>query len=195
MQRGHELIAEALNQSLGSVSLDTLKRKLAGDRAADCVVLKNGPDCLHSDYATRAGLQYELDAIRFVDFGGNACPPLRSTGFQPDPRLSTDQRDAVQTLLASTDRVCALRGVAGAGKTFVLKEIQRGLESIGRTVFACAPTTSAAGILRADGFTNATTLADLLKNGESVHGERLRRATLIVDEAGIASTRQGSETG
>jgi conjugative relaxase-like TrwC/TraI family protein len=193
VQRGHEIIAEALNQSLGTVSLDTLKQKLAKGHASDCVALKNGPTCLHSDYATRTGLWLELDAIRFVDFGRNRCQPRYFTGFQPDQRLSADQRNAVQTLLASTDQVCALRGVAGAGKTFALKEIQRGLESVGRTVFACAPTTSAAGVLRADGFTNATTLADLLKNGESVHGERLHRATLIVDEAGIASNREGAE--
>ncbi len=193
VQRGHQIIAEALNQSLGSVSLDTLKQKLVKGHASDCVALKNGPTCLHSDYATRTGLWLELDAIRCVDFGRDLYPPLGSRRFELDPRLSAEQRKVVLALLASTDRVCALRGVAGAGKTFALKEIQRSVEAAGRTVFACAPTTSAAGVLRADGFTNATTLADLLKNGESVHGERLRRATLIVDEAGIASNRQGAE--
>ncbi len=193
VQRGHEIIAEALNQSLGSVSLDALKQKLIKGHASDCVALTNGPTCLHSDYATRTGLWLELDAIRCVDFGRDIYPPLGSRRFEPDQRLSPEQRKVVQALLASTDRVCALRGVAGAGKTFALKEIQRSVETADRTVFACAPTTSAAGVLRADGFTNATTLADLLKNGESVHGERLRRATLIVDEAGIASNRQGAE--
>lgn len=62
-----------------------------------------------------------------------------------------------------------------------------------REVFACAPTTSAATVLRAEGFSNATTLADFLQNGEAKHGPRLLGATVIVDEAGIASTRQGAE--
>jgi conjugative relaxase-like TrwC/TraI family protein len=193
VQRGHEIIAEALNQSLGTVSLDALKEKLTAGHASDCVALKEGPDCLRSDYATRAGLQQELDAIGFVNAGRNSCTSQCSTKFQTDQRLSSDQRDAVQTLLESTDRVCALRGIAGTGKTFALQEVQRGIVASGGTVIACAPTTSAAGVLRADGFANATTLADLLKNAESMHGQKLHGATLIVDEAGIASARQGSE--
>ena len=193
VQRGHEIIAEALNQSLGTVSLDALKEKLTAGQASDCVALKEGPDCLRSDYATRAGLQQELDAIGFVNAGRNACTSQCSKKFQTDQRLSSDQRDAVQTLLESTDRVCALRGIAGTGKTFALQEVQRGIVASGGTVIACAPTTSAASVLRADGFANATTLADLLKNAESVHGGRLHGATFLVDESGIASARQGSE--
>ena len=194
VQRGHEVIAEALNQSLGSVSLDTLKKKLAECRASDCVALKIGPDCLHADYATRAGLQQERDAIEFVNSGRNLCVPLGISRFEPNERLSADQRNAVETLLESTDRVCALRGIAGAGKTFTLQEVQRGLHAAGRTVLACAPTTSAVGVLRSEGFANATTLADLLQNAETRYRDELHRGpTLIVDEAGIASTRQGAD--
>src|ERR1019366_6461985 len=138
-------------------------------------------------------LQQELDAIEFVNSGRNLCVPLGISRFDPDERLSADQRNVVETLLESTDRVCALRGIAGAGKTFTLQEVQRGLHAAGRTVLACAPTTSAVGVLRSEGFANATTLADLLQNAESTHGARLGYATLIVDEAGLASTRQGAE--
>jgi len=190
---GHEVIAEALNQSLGSVSLDVLKKSLTEGRATDCVALKTGANCLHTDYATRAGLQQELDAIEFVNSGRNTCVPLGISRFEPDERLSADQRNAVETLLESTDRVCALRGVAGAGKTFTLQEVQRGLPAAGRTVLACAPTTSAVAVLRAEGFANATTLAELLQNAGAAPGARLGYTTLIVDEAGIASTRQGAE--
>ena len=83
--------------------------------------------------------------------------------------------------------------MAGAGKTFALQEVRRGLAIAGHEVIAGAPTTSAAEVLRREGFSNATTLADLLTNAETAHGARLRGATLIVDEAGIASTRQGAE--
>lgn len=193
VRQGHEIIAEALNQRLGSASVDELKATLAAGEASDCVALKDGPDCLRNDYATREGLRQELDAVGAVNAGRAACVPLGWTAFAPDPRLSADQRQAVQTLLASTDRICALRGVAGTGKTFALQEFRRGLVASGRTVVACAPTTSAAEVLRADGFTGATTLADLLTNAEPLPGRGLRYATLIVDEAGIAGTRQGAE--
>ena len=193
VQRGHEVIAEALNQNLGGLSLEKVKHALAEGTATDCVSLKPGEHSLHAAYATREGLAQELSAIAVVNGGHHACGLLGRRDFQPNERLSADQRRAVQSLLKSTDRVCALRGVAGAGKTFTLQEVQRGLVTAQREVFACAPTTSAATVLRGEGFSNATTLADFLQNGEAKHGPRLLGATIIVDEAGIASTRQGAE--
>lgn len=193
VQHGHEVIAEALNQNLGGLSLDGVKQALVQGTSTDCVPLRPGDHGLHAAYATREGLVQELSAIAVVNGGHHACGSLGRRDFQPSERLSTDQRRAVQLLLESTDRVCALRGVAGAGKTFTLQEVQRGLVAANREVFACAPTTSAATVLRGEGFSNATTLADFLQNGEAKHGPRLLGATVIVDEAGIASTRQGAE--
>jgi conjugative relaxase-like TrwC/TraI family protein len=193
VQRGHEVIAEALNQNLGGLSLEKVKHALTEGEATDCVPLKLGESDLHATYATREGLTQELSAIAVVNSGRHACAPLGRGDFEPNERLSADQRRAVQSLLASTDRVCALRGVAGAGKTFTLQEVQRGLVAANREVFACAPTTSAAAVLRSEGFSRATTLADFLQNGEAKNGPRLLGAAVIVDEAGIASTRQGAE--
>jgi len=193
VQRGHEVLAEALNQNLGGLSLEKVKQALAEGKATDCVSLKPSELGLHAAYATQEGLTQELSAIAVVNGGRHVCAPLGSRDFQSSERLSDDQRHAVKSLLESTDRVCALRGVAGAGKTVTLQEVQRGLVAANREVFACAPTTSAAAVLRCEGFSNATTLADFLQNGEAQHGPRLLGATVIVDEAGIASTRQGAE--
>ncbi len=193
VQRGHEVLAEALNQSLGGLTLENLTRSLSEEKATDCVALRPGEHGLHAAYATREGLRQELSAIAVVNDGRHACAPLGWRTFQTDDRLSPDQRAAVKSLLESTDRVSALRGVAGAGKTFTLQEVQRGLVAANREVIACAPTTSAATVLRGEGFSKATTLTDFLQNGEARHGPRLLGATVIVDEAGIASTRQGAE--
>ncbi len=192
VQQGHEVLAEALNIDLGRLSLDALKQTLVEGQTIDCVPLKSDQSGLHASYATREGLQQELSAIETVNDGRNACSPLGRRDFRPNERLSEDQRNAVQSLLASTDRVCALRGVAGAGKTFTLQEVGRGLLEAGRELFACAPTTSAAAVLRQDGLTNATTLTDFLQNADATHGPRLMGAVFIVDEAGIASARQGA---
>lgn len=192
VQPGHQVLAEALNQALGHLSLDALKQTLVAGQATDCVPLKHGENGLHAHYGTREGLQHELSAISLVNEGRNGCARLGRREFQPSARLSDDQRKAVQALLGSTDRVCALRGVAGAGKTFTLQEVSRGLAEAGREVLACAPTTSAAAVLRQDGLANATTVADFLQNAEAKHGPRLFGAVFIVDEAGIASARQGA---
>ena len=85
----------------------------------------------------------------------------------------------------------SFRGVAGAGKTTTLREVQRGLKEAGHTVFAITPTASAAQVLRNEGFAEATTVEDFLRNGEKRGG--LRKAVVICDEAGLKSNRQGAQ--
>jgi len=193
VQHGHEILAEALNQGLGTVSLDRLKEALADGKATDCVPLKRQADGLLAPYGTREGLRQELESIRMVNAGLDRGMPLWSLQFEPDPRLSPDQSHVVRSLLVSTDTVCALRGVAGTGKTTTLQDLQRGLREMNRDVIACAPTTSAAQELRVQGFANATTLEDFLQKSKTAkYGELGRGTTLIVDESGIAGTRQGA---
>ncbi len=194
VQRGHEILAEALNQSLGSVSLDRIKEVLAEGRMTDCVALTAAGDSLHAPYATREGLRQELDCIRFVNAGRNAGDALGSAAFAPAARLSVEQCGVVKSLLASRDTVCALRGVAGTGKTTTLQELHRGLAEANRPTMACAPTTAAAQELQAAGFAQATTLEAFLQSARTAkYGDFGRGTTLIVDEAGIAGTRQGAE--
>jgi len=79
-----------------------------------------------------------------------------------------------------------LRGAAGTGKTATLQELRRGLIEAGRDVLAVAPTVSAVEELQKVGFVNAVTLERLLLDG----GPHLNRKTIIVDEAGMVSSRQ-----
>jgi ATP-dependent exoDNAse (exonuclease V) alpha subunit len=117
------------------------------------------------------------------------CPALNST-FVPAAHLSQEQKEAVSSILGTRDRVFSFRGVAGAGKTTTLREVQRGLSQAGHTVFAITPTASAARVLRNEGFSQATTVEDFLHNGEKRGG--LREAVVICDEAGLKSNRQGA---
>ncbi len=118
------------------------------------------------------------------------CPALNPP-FVPAGHLSEEQREAVASILGTQDRVFSFRGVAGAGKTTTLREVRRGLKEAGHSVIAIAPTSSAVRILRDEGFAEATTVEDFLRNGEK-RGE-LRRTVVICDEAGLKSNRQGAE--
>ncbi|MCC6414807.1 MAG: AAA family ATPase [Opitutaceae bacterium] len=104
--------------------------------------------------------------------------------------LSAEQRRAVGELLASCNHVVCLRGAAGVGKTTTLKALHRSLVVGGQRVHICAPTTSAVETLRHDAMT-ADTVAGFL--ARSAGREDLRGAVLVVDEAGLASNRQGAE--
>ena len=60
----------------------------------------------------------------------------------------TEQRQAVEAMLKTTDQVFALRGVAGAGKTTALKEFHAGVRAAGRMHILLAPTTKAVEALK-----------------------------------------------
>jgi primosomal protein N' len=60
----------------------------------------------------------------------------------------TEQRQAVEAMLKTTDQVFALRGVAGAGKTTALKEFHAGVRAAGKMHILLAPTTKAVEALK-----------------------------------------------
>ncbi len=183
---GHEILAEAINQALGSVDLDVLKETVRGG-GAELVPLTAEPS-LFGEYATRRGLELERWAVAFVDATKGQCSPLNPS-FEPSERLSAEQRDAVRSILSTTDQVFSLRGVAGAGKTTTLREVQNGLGA--RKVHYVAPTAAAAKVLQGEGFGNATTVEDFLQNVS--RRESLIGAVVVCDEAGLKSNRQGAE--
>ncbi len=188
--REHEILAEALNQSLGSLDLEELKQAASNDEAGLVRLASPAENPLLSECCTRQGLELEQWAVKYVDATKGSCPALNSR-FVPAGHLSEEQKQAVASILGTRDRVYSFRGVAGAGKTTALREVQRGLNEAGHTVFAITPTASAAQVLRNEGFTQATTVEDFLRNGENRVG--LRRAVVICDEAGLKSNRQGAE--
>jgi ATP-dependent exoDNAse (exonuclease V) alpha subunit len=71
----------------------------------------------------------------------------------------------------------------------MLKEAVAGIESAGHKVFAFAPSAEASrGVLRSEGFTNATTVAALLHSRQMQ--DEVRNGVLLVDEAGLLSSPQ-----
>ena len=188
----HELIAEVLNQNLGGVVVDHVLQALTAQEAGICTLRPNKTPEL-AVIGTTAGVRAEFEMIEFLNAGLGTRPPLGKEDFRPPDFLSESQRTCVSGILSSRDTVAALRGVAGAGKTTVLSVIEAGLKENSAASFYCAPTASAAGVLKSEGFDNATTLADFLLQAERKHGDLLRGATVIVDEAGLISNRQGAE--
>jgi excisionase family DNA binding protein len=84
-----------------------------------------------------------------------------------------------------------MQGDAGTGKTRVLGPIVRGIELAGGSVFACAPSAKATEELRQRVASNAQTLQQLLVN-ETLQ-EQCRGKVIVVDEAGLISSRQMSD--
>jgi ATP-dependent exoDNAse (exonuclease V) alpha subunit len=186
----HEILAEALNQGLGSVELGTLLQAVEKGEGQLIHVSPRKDNPLLSECCTRRGLELELLSIGFVNENRFCCSPL-NRGFEPGAHLSGEQGAAVKAILSTSDRVFGFRGVAGAGKTRTLKEVHRGLTEARHRTFYIAPTADAAKVLQSEGFDNATTVEDFLQNVS--RRENLKGAVVICDESGLQSTRQGAE--
>jgi len=178
------LVTVALWHGMGHVGVEQVGRQLYRD---DILVqeMDGRRWC-----TTKEVLREELENIQFVQKGYGQCRPLnaRAHTFQNN-QLGQDQKDAVRHVIASPDRVIAIRGPAGAGKTTMMQEAVPAIEAGGHKVFTFAPSAeSSRGTLREEGFENAQTVAHLLKN-ESLHPQ-LRGQVLWIDEAGLLSARQ-----
>ncbi len=183
----HDVLAEALNHSLGHLDLRKLKALV---RAGECGLVRLAAEGgLLGECATWGGLSLEQWSVSYVNAQKGRCVGL-NPDFIPGGSLSSEQRSAVRKILSMKDRVFSFRGVAGAGKTTTLREVRRGLMDVGHTVLAITPTTSAARILQEEGFSEATTVEDFLRNGEK--RGRLQGGVVICDEAGLKSNRQGA---
>ena len=179
--REHEVLAEALNQSLGTLDLEKLKQ-IASNGEAGLIRLTDAPgNRLLSECCTCQGLELERWAVIHVNATKNSCPALNAS-FVPAAHLSQEQKEAVTAILQYTRSGVQLSRRGGTGKTTTLKEVQCALSEAGHTVFAITPTASAARVLRKEGFSQATTVEDFLRNAETRGG--LQNAVVICDEAG-----------
>ena len=76
-------------------------------------------------------------------------------------------QEAALLILNSRDRVTALRGGAGGGKTRMMQATVQAIEAGWKKVFAFAPSAETArGVVRQEGFANAETVERLLTDRE-----------------------------
>jgi conjugative relaxase-like TrwC/TraI family protein len=179
-----ELLRHALRFGVGDVDVEQTKRQLLRDEFISEHL--NGLQWL----TTKDVLAEEKRLIDFVADGKGKFKPFGSGKYQfQNPKLSDEQRNAVLHVLRSTDRVAAIRGGAGTGKTTMMKEAVAAIESSGAKVFTFAPSAEASrGVLRSDaGFANAETVEALLQNPKLQ--AQVRGQMLWIDEAGLLSVR------
>lgn len=183
---GHAILAEALKENAGGLRLDELKRAMSGP---ELVPVGHGDgDVRNEIFITPAELRREGWLLSVAGDERGALRPLAEEVSVAE-RLSEEQSRAVKELLSCKDRLACLRGAAGVGKSTVITEIDRNLKDAGRKVIHCAPTASAADTLRKEGLSGAVTLASFLAEADKT--EMPAGSVLVVDEAGLASHRDG----
>jgi conjugative relaxase-like TrwC/TraI family protein len=177
-----ELLRHALRFGVGDVDVEQIKRQLLRDE-----LIKENMDG-RQWLTTKDVLAEEKRLIDFVQDGKGKFKPFNPGKYQfQNPKLSDEQRNAVLHVLHSPDRVTAIRGGAGTGKTTMMREAVAAIESTGLKVFTFAPSAEASrGVLRSDaGFANAETVEALLQNTKLQ--AQVRGQVIWIDEAGLMS--------
>jgi conjugative relaxase-like TrwC/TraI family protein len=140
-----------------------------------------------------AMLQFAKDGQRkqtpFVSISGSHVnKPGQFVSKSDLAGLSEEQKKAALHILNSRDTVTGVVGKAGTGKTTMMRATISAIEGgSGQKVFVFAPSSQASrGVLKREGFKDATTLESLLDNAQVQ--EKTKGQVVWVDEAGLVSS-------
>lgn len=177
-----QLLATALKATVGEATFDEVLNEA---RAKDLIQATYDGRTL---VTTPEVLQEEQRVLAMAREGRGTMAPINADykEFQRD-WLNDSQKNAVRHILSSRNRITMVRGVAGVGKTTLVKEAAEAMEREGVKVFAFAPSSEASrDVLRKEGFEEAETVATLLINEDLQ--QRIQGQCIWVDEAGLIGT-------
>ena len=194
------LLETLLHHGVGSVRFDEARTALENGP----VIYLNDSQTQHRFVTTPTVLAEERAVVGYVRGTRGTCRQLDPRAdYQPlQALLSEEQALAVTHIRTSRDRVMAIRGIAGTGKTTLLRESIHALQQAGHEVFLFAPSSEASrGVLRKEAagvpgdsvatqrirhtFQSAETVEKLLTDADLQ--TRAAGQVLWIDEAGLLS--------
>ncbi|MGA8068124.1 MAG: MobF family relaxase [Terriglobales bacterium] len=149
-------------------------------------------------YTTASMVRMEREVISRMQEGNRrdycdsmlVSPQVRIATEDRHPELNASQRQAVDEIFLSREKVVGLDGIAGVGKTTALFVIREGAEAEGYRVEGFAPTSRAAQKLGEAGMETSTLQNHLVRGQQPDSGEK---RLYVLDESSLASTRQVHE--
>jgi conjugative relaxase-like TrwC/TraI family protein len=194
VQDERELLVDAMRRGMGETTYPEVRASFEARIASGEFRLIAGEK--HDSarkFTTSEMVRAEKEIVRTVLDGQGRAPQLMPVEqavplTEARPHLNSSQRDAIEHVLTSRDRIQGLQGRAGSGKTSTLESIRQGAERNGYMVEGFAPTSRAARQLRDAGIF-ADTLQGFLARRRNA-GDPAARHLYMVDESSLASTRQ-----
>lgn len=191
--RQQDLILEGLRFGRGRIGEKALLEELAAEVSRGNL-LKLGDQLTTKEALTREGQMIDYVNAGIGGYRAIGATPIPGAGallreirFAVKPEQSAEQSGALRGILASRDRVLALQGAAGTGKTTVLQEVAAAVELSGRRLACVAPTASAARVLEGQGLGKSATVQFYLQS--EFMQRSLAQQVLVVDEAGMIGSR------
>lgn len=145
-------------------------------------------------YTTRQMIRLEAEmANRAIWLSGRSSHGVRAvvleTTFARHARLSDEQRTAIEHV-AGTERIAAVVGRAGAGKTTMMKAAREAWEAAGYRVVGGALAGKAAEGLEKEAGIGSRTLSSWELRWNQGRNQLDDKTVFVLDEAGMVSSRQ-----
>ena len=187
------LVRDALRRGMGEVTYSQVRASLESRTATgEFLTIERAENVPDRFFTTARTIEAEQQTISRMREGQNQLPPVLSrreavTFAGQHPHLNSAQKNVVEDVLSSPDRIHGIQGVAGAGKTTTLSVIRQAVEAEGYNVEGFAPTSRAAKLLRETGIEASTLQSFLVRSTQS---DPTEKRFYFVDESSLASTRQ-----
>jgi conjugative relaxase-like TrwC/TraI family protein len=186
------LVRDALRRGMGDITYSQVRVNLESRATTgefQAIDRANIPGHL---FTTAKTIEAEQETISRMREGQNQLQSVLSrpravTVADQYPHLNSAQKNVVEDVLSSPDRIHGIQGVAGAGKTTTLAVIRQAVEAEGYHVEGFAPTSRAAKLLREAGIEASTLQSFLSRSAQSNPSDK---RFYFVDESSLASTRQ-----
>jgi conjugative relaxase-like TrwC/TraI family protein len=194
VQDRRAIFETALARSMGETTYTSIRQEF--QRRIDTGEFQEISDVrAGKQYTTRTMVGMEREIIdrmlegnqRYYSDPMLVSPPIRIATEDRHPELNPSQLQAVDEILLSREKIVALDGIAGAGKTTTLAVIREGAEDDGYGVEGFAPTSRAAQKLGEAGIETSTLQRHLACGQQPDTGEK---RLYVLDESSLASTRQ-----
>ncbi len=198
-----QIIETAMNHALGDVRSEDLNRAVVAIEKAG--ILLRGTRNDGTLWTTIDAVKIEREIISLCQIDKGKLEPIASDEVLEkycDPnKLKPEQINAIKAIMQSKDRIIAIQGYAGTGKTTMLatvadvlasKEI---LNNEGYKILGLAPTNKAVSQLKKSGLPAQTLDSFLLE----IQNNKLRgivsdqKYLLVIDEASMLSNRKALE--
>ncbi len=196
------ILSAAISYSIGKVKLEEIAKAFE-NAEKDGVLIKAERKDLENFYTTKEALEKEHSSILMMKNGrGKVSAISDNTNFPQNFLLNKSQKNAAEFILKTQDKVVAIQGYAGVGKTYTLNAIREVAAQNGYKMIGMAPSASAALTLQNDAKINSQTIHKFLfkydglihdrgtKQGLETMKREMKKTILVLDEASLASTNQ-----
>lgn len=172
-----DLMTHALKYALGTIDFDDIAPVLK-ER------LRDG-SLVHMDayWTTKESLELEKEIIKLNFSEQNVIEPIekdKNKLLELPKNLTKGQKDAVTLICTSTDRFNSIQGLAGVGKTTMMKEVLNIATQNGYKILGLAPTHQAKDELISNGI-GSETIESFLTNSTPIDSKTI----IIADEASM----------